>query len=167
MYDDWDEDLDFTISEGEQYVLFSSNNTLLGLPSSSVIEIVEFPMITPIALAHPCVLGVANIRGNIVAVVDTSKRIWDHFTPITKRTSLILLKMENEESPLSVGIVVDTILEVESMLESGFIDRPPFGLSIDKKYIAAITQYKEEYLILLELQELLHLETLSRIKETR
>lgn len=167
MYDDWDEDLDFTISEGEQYVLFTSNNTFLGLPSSNVIEIIEYPLITAIPLAHESVLGVANVRGNIVSIIDISKRIWNRFTPITKRSSLVIVRLETEEQPLLVGVVVDEILEVESMMETTFIDRPPFGLTIDKKFISSISKNKEEYLILLNLPELLNLDILSKIKEIR
>lgn len=167
MYDDWDEDLDFTISEGEQYLLFTVHETLLALPSTDVVEIVEFPIVTPIPLAHPSVLGVANIRGNIIAIVDTAKRVWDHSTPISKRTSLIIIRIESEESLLLAGIVVDEILEVESMLETNFITPPAFGLSIDKEYVASIARYKEEYLIILEPKELLNLEVLSQIKEIR
>lgn len=167
MYDDWDEDLDFTISEGEQYVLFSSNDTMLALPSSNVVEIIEYPLITAIPLANESVLGVANVRGNIVGVIDLSKRIWDRFTPITNRTSLIIVRLDKEEYTLSAGIVVDEILEVESVSEKMFIEPPSFGLTIDKGFIESIIQYKEEYLILLDLPKLLTLETLSQIKEIR
>lgn len=167
MYDSWDDDLDFTISDGDQYVLFASNQTMFALPSTEVIEIVEFPPITTIAMANSAITGVANIRGNIIAIIDISAILWDASTTITPHTSVIIVRLKHEEEYLLVGLIVDEILEVDTFNPEHFLERPPFGFKIDKKYISSIAQYKENYLMVLDLKHLIDIEKLAEPKGKR
>lgn len=164
MNDAWDDDLDFTLKEGDQFVLFLSDQTLFALPSADVVEIIEFPPITTIAMINPSILGVANIRGNIIGIIDMARLIWGHPTSLTPRTSVIIVRLHVEDEILSIGLIVDEILEVETFNPSDFLECPPFGLKIEKKYIQSIIAYKENYIMLLDLKNLLNIHSLSEPK---
>lgn len=164
MYDSWDDDLDFTISDGDQYVLFSLNETLCAIPSSEVIEIVEYPPLTTIPMANEAIMGVANIRGNIIGIIDISMILWGFQTPITPHTSVIIVRIGIEDEYMMVGLLVDEILEVDTFNPNDFLERPSFGFKIDKKYISSIAHYKENYLMVLDLNHLIDVEKLAEPK---
>jgi purine-binding chemotaxis protein CheW len=160
QWDD-DDDLDLAIKEGEQYLLFYSKETLFAISSSHITEIVEYPAITKVPMTHEAILGVANIRGSIVGIIDLSVLLWKQATLLTPRTSVIIIQTQNEGEKVNIGLLVDEIFEVDNLPESDIIVRPPFGLTIDKKYIASISPYKNEYLMLLNMENILDIETLS------
>ncbi|MDD5051278.1 MAG: chemotaxis protein CheW [Sulfuricurvum sp.] len=161
LWDDED-DLDLSIKEGDQYLLFYSNEVLFGISSAKVVEIVEYPVITKVPMTNNAVLGVANIRGNIVGVIDLSIILWNNATSVSARTSLVIVTIEINDEYLNVGLVVDEIFEVDSLPQTDILNRPPFGLTIDKKYIDSIATYKNSYLMLLNLSNVLNVEYLSQ-----
>lgn len=161
QWDD-DDDLDLTIKEGEQYLLFYSKETLFAVNSADIAEIVEYPAITKVPMSHKAILGVANIRGSIVGVIDLSVLLWSQTTHLTPRTSVIIMHTHNEGEKINIGLLVDEIFEVDNLPQSDIIVRPPFGLTIDKKYIASIAPYKNEYLMVLDMESVLDIETLAK-----
>jgi len=52
--------------------VFEAGKELLALDSSRIEEIVRIPAITPVRGASACVLGVANLRGRIITVLDAA-----------------------------------------------------------------------------------------------
>lgn len=159
---EWDDDdLDLSIKEGEQYLLFYSNETLFAISSASVAEIVEFPSITKVPMMHKAILGVANIRGSIVGLIDLSVRIWEKETILTPRSSIIIIHTQTKEEKVDIGILVDEIFEVDNLPEADILNCPSFGFTIDKKFIASIASYKNDYLMILDIPNILDIDHLA------
>lgn len=69
-------------------------------------EILMMPPMTPVPGTKPWLLGVANIRGNLVAVVDLRNYLEGDRTPIGDRSRLLLARQPGG----SVGLLVDEVL---------------------------------------------------------
>jgi purine-binding chemotaxis protein CheW len=93
---------------GSTYVLFRLGEEHYGLPVSSVVSIIRYKAPTPVPRASEAVLGVVNLRGRILPVVDLGRRFSGRaFEP--KSSSRIVV---TEGAGGVVGIAVDLASEV-------------------------------------------------------
>lgn len=81
-----------------------TRNLLSGI--NEVNEILLMPSITPVPGVKPWLLGVANVRGNLVAIVDLRGYIEGTRTPVNDRSRVLLARQAGS----SVGLLVDEVL---------------------------------------------------------
>jgi len=102
-------------SDGEygfdQFITFALQNTLLALPLSSALEIGHLPMITPLFNLPDWVLGVSNIRGEVISIVDL-KTYFELPSSGPKRGGRLII-VHNRE--MKVGMLVDRIMGILSL----------------------------------------------------
>lgn len=98
------------ILDGQSYAL----NVL------QVQEILCFDDVTPVPGAPDYVLGVINVRGNIVTIVDASKRIGLTREAGDRIEWIVILDADGEH----VGLLVDEVLEVNNVDESRIEQAP-------------------------------------------
>jgi purine-binding chemotaxis protein CheW len=95
----------------DQFITFALQNTLLALPLSSALEIGHRPMITPLFNLPDWVLGVSNIRGEVVSIVDLKK--YFELPPSGSKRGGRLIIVHNRD--MKVGMLVDRILGILSL----------------------------------------------------
>jgi purine-binding chemotaxis protein CheW len=107
-------------AEGK-YLALALGEEEYGIPVLDVREIVGLMPITRVPNASPNVLGVMNLRGKVVPVVDLRARLGAQMLEATRQTCIVVVKPEG--SPL-IGILVDQVLEVMQPAEAD-LDRSP------------------------------------------
>ena len=96
------------LAQGDTYVLFRLGAEEYGLPVGAVVSIVRFRLPTPVPRASEFVLGVVNLRGRVLPVIDLGRRFsGEQF--VAGPTSRIVVT-EGESG--AVGIAVDSAHEV-------------------------------------------------------
>ena len=81
-----------------------TRNLLSGI--NEVNEILLMPAMTPVPGVKPWLLGVANVRGNLIAIVDLRGYIEGTRTPVNDRSRVLLARQPGG----SVGLLVDEVL---------------------------------------------------------
>lgn len=134
-----------------QWVTFQLDQEKYGVNVLRVQEIIRMTEITPVPGAPGYVLGVINLRGNVVPIISTRDRFNLPAAEPTPETRIILVNLEKQV----VGIVVDSVAEVVN-LEAGEIEKAP---SMDKdewvQFIHGVARRQSDLLILLDLSKLL------------
>lgn len=144
-----------------QNLSFHCMNVALALPISRVREIIEYGNLTTVPMMPPYVLGVINLRGNVVPVVDLSARFGAGATKLGKRTCIIILELPRAGESALVGLVVDAVDEVLDV-DSGQIEPPPsFGTAIRSDFILGMARREQGFLIILRVDKLLDLDALQ------
>ena len=77
-----------------QYLTFQAGNKDLAISILDVKEIIEINTITDVPMTPDYIRGVINLRGNVVPVIDLSARLGKHCSEITKRSCIVLVKVE-------------------------------------------------------------------------
>lgn len=135
-----------------QIATFYLGDTLCGIDIDLVQEINGDLDFTPVPLADDSVLGIMNLRGQIVTVIDQGMKIG--FPPFKKTSSsrVIIVRSENEH----IGVVVDTVREVVTVPRS-VIAKPPSNIkgSQGNFFSGVIQTEKHELLALLDIDEIL------------
>ncbi len=87
-------------------IAFSIEGAKLVVEISEISEILPIPELTQVPGAKSWVLGVANIRGNLVSVVDFRRFLSDERTPMSKSVRVLLINQEGG----NVGLLVDEVI---------------------------------------------------------
>lgn len=99
----------------KSYLIFKLNQYRYGLETAAVQEIFFLPEVTPVEEAPPDIVGVLNLRGNILPVMDLSVRFGHRAIQYQITDSVIVL----EWLGVRVGIIVtavDEVREIETLL---------------------------------------------------
>ena len=138
--------------ESVQIATFYLDDTLCGIDIDLVQEINGDLAFTPVPLAEPSVLGIMNLRGQIVTVIDQGLRIGFPPLKITSDSRVIIVRSGNEQ----LGVVVDRVTEVVTV-PRGTISKPPSNIkgSQGKFFRGVIQTDKHELLALLDIDEIL------------
>lgn len=91
--------------------VFTIGGELFALDVAAVREVVTVDEVTPVPLAPPHVLGVANLRGTVLAVVDPRAVLGLESRPAGRRLRALVVAAAGCE----VALVVDDVLGLESL----------------------------------------------------
>ncbi len=134
-----------------QWVTFSLDNESYGIDVMQVQEVLRMTEVAPVPGAPPYVLGIINLRGNVVTVIDTRQRFGVGASETNDSTRIVII----ESDKLVVGILVDSVAEVVEMRQSQIESAPNVGNEESSKYIQGVYSKEDDLLILVDLNKLL------------
>lgn len=122
--------------------------------AQNVREIIRPLDVSPVPRSPKHLLGVINLRGKIIPVVDLRVRFSLEFTGRTGRTCIVVTQTGKAPGETRLtGLMVDEALEVLTLNE---IDEPPsFGSSVDTSFLKGLAKVKDSVVMLLDLERLL------------
>ncbi len=139
-----------------QYLTFLLAGEEYGVEILRVQEIKGWDSATPIPNTPEHVLGVLNLRGAIVPIIDLRKRFDLESIPYGPTTVVIVVKMINENQERTVGLVVDAVSEVYKLESEEIQTAPDMGGNISTEFIRGLATVEDKMLILLEVDELVN-----------
>ncbi len=141
------------IAEDEvlQWVTFQLDRETYGINVMQVQEVLRYTEIAPVPGAPDFVLGIINLRGNVVTVIDTRSRFGLDSADITDNSRIVIIEAEKQ----TVGIVVDSVAEVVDIYSNEIESAPNVGNDETARYIEGVVSRGEELLILVDLNKLL------------
>jgi purine-binding chemotaxis protein CheW len=134
-----------------QWVTFRLADEIYGINVMQVQEVLRVSEIAPVPGAPHYVLGIINLRGNVVTVIDTRIRLGLATSEVTDSTRIVII----EGSKHVVGILVDCVAEVVDLTMSDVESAPSVGNDESAKYIQGVASRDGELLILVDLNKLL------------
>src|SRR5205823_3689408 len=142
-----------TAKQGERQVLFTLAGTDYAVPLANVLEIGRPLTITPTPNVPEWVLGVANLRGDIVSMVDL--RAFFGLEPSAHDPSRRVLVVRARTEDLTAGLVVDRVKGMRYLPPERV--GPPVALAEDRigPYTRGILEHEGRLLVLLDLDRLL------------
>ena len=138
----------------KQFVSFSLGGEIYGMDILMTESIERMSGITRVPKTSPYVVGVTNIRGDIIPVVDLRKRLGLDSIDYDDDTRIIISVHEDYK----VGLVVDKVNDVFSVAESDIQKRDGVFKENDNEHISHIIKLDDGYILILDLLEILELE---------
>ncbi|MDE1514587.1 MULTISPECIES: chemotaxis protein CheW [Vibrio] len=134
-----------------QWVTFQLEEETYGINVMQVREVLRYTEIAPVPGAPDYVLGIINLRGNVVTVIDTRSRFGLMQGEITDNTRIIVIESERQV----IGILVDSVAEVVYLRSSEIDSTPSVGTDESSKFIQGVSNRDGKLLILVDLNKFL------------
>lgn len=143
------------LAEAGEYLTFSVSRVTYGAPILHVREIIGAMEITAFPQCPPCVLGVINLRDQIIPVVDMRQRfdIADEDIPV--RGCTIVVETHTDGQSRRVGLNVDRVSDVLEISAEQIEAAPGLGRSVEGRFVAGMAKVGAELVILLDIDRLL------------
>jgi len=122
-------------------------------------EVLRMTEITPVPGAPGYVIGIINLRGNVVTITDTRKRFGLGPKEISDDSRIIIVEIKNNV----VGILVDSVTDVVDLESSEIEPAPNVGNEEKNKYIDGVVSRDGELLIVIDLNKYLSEEELNNV----
>ena len=146
-------DVDETVNNDPeiQLVTFRLKDETYGINVMQVQEVLRVAEIAPVPGAPHYVLGIINLRGNVVTVIDTRVRFGLPSAEIDDLSRIIVIESEAQV----VGILVDSVAEVVDLHASEIDSAPNVGNEESSRYIQGVASRDNNLLIVVDLNKLL------------
>ncbi len=141
---------------GGKYMTFKLADEAYGVEILNVREIVGLMEITPVPRAPEFIRGVVNLRGKVIPVVDLRLKFGMPRTEATDQTVIVVVQVRTAARGLTMGLLVDEVLEVLS-IEGTQIERPPSlgGDPRDVDFLLGIGKAADRVIFLLDIGRVL------------
>ena len=154
-------------NEPGQYLTFLLGEEMFAFNVLCTNEVLEVTHITRVPGAGDAMIGVINLRGSVVPVIDLRKRLNMPVKEYTVDTAIIIIETEYGDEKVTIGVLVDAAKQV-IMLDAVQLEAPPkVGMNINIDYINAIGKYENQFIILLNSDRIFSEKELMAAMESR
>jgi purine-binding chemotaxis protein CheW len=142
-----------------KYMTFKLAKEEYGLEILKVREIIGLMDITRIPRSPDFVRGVINLRGKVIPVIDLRLKFNMSPAEATEQTVIIVVQYGAKNQDISMGILVDEVVEVLGFNADQIEPAPAFGNeAIETEYIFGVGKFGQRVLFLLDIARVLSLE---------
>ncbi len=149
----------------QQFVTFSLGEELFGVEVSRTREILSLTPMTKVPQTPGYLLGVINLRGQVVPVVDMRLKLGLPAGVETEDTCIIVVEVQIDDEPIVVGALADAVREVLE-IRSDQIEPPPrLGTRLKTEFINGMGKIDEQFMILLNIDRIFNSEELALVQD--
>ena len=149
--------------EAHQYLTFALASELYAVGILNVKEIIEYGNLTEIPMMPVFIRGVINLRGAVVPVIDLAARFGGTQSKVGKRSCIVIVEMQQDDTKQDLGIMVDAVSEVLEVPGSEIEPPPAFGAKIRADFIAGMGKVNGKFVIILDIQRVLSVEEMASL----
>lgn len=144
----------------ERFLCFMLANEEYAMPLLSVKEVIAVPEITPVPQTPPYFLGILNLRGQVISLIDL--RIKLGIKPSNTSENAVIIC---EVPGFSMGVVVDSIESVLAIQAGQKVEKPDLNHAKASKFITGVYQKEERLVLMLDIEKTLDLQDISLMKK--
>ena len=149
-----------------QYVTLGIGQEVFAVPVELVLEILDMRRVCRIPEAPSYMLGLLDLRGRSVPVLDLRAKLGLPAHSATDATRILVIEVTMNGRPLVLGLVADRVIEVLAM-SGGEIEPPPeIGVRWRSEYISGVGHRGENFIIIFDLPRLFSTEDAAAIQSS-
>lgn len=140
------------ITEEIKIIVFKLKDEEYGVDVKQVKSIERMEKITRVPNTPPYVMGVINLRGIVIPIIDLRNRFGFEQDDYNEHTRIIIVKVEDIE----VGLIVDAANDVLDIPTNLIEPAPKVVGGVESVYIYGVAKISDRLLILLNLDKVLN-----------
>ncbi len=142
-----------------EYLSFTLDNELFAVNIFHIKEIIKPPAITEVPRTEPVILGILSLRGTIAPVVDLRRRLGLKAAPVSRKSRILLVFLQQE----MIGLLVDEVRHVVRLREEDI--EPPPGVfdRTEAEHILGVGRQHGEMYTLLDLNSVIQIDKYLKV----
>lgn len=148
----------------DKYIEFCLGEEKYALPLLTVREVISTPETTHIPNVPSYYVGIMNLRGQVITVLDARKKLGIRPNQDTKEQAVIIVSAGG----FQVGMVVDSINKVIKIDSKDQVTTiPEFAAQINARFINSVIKKDDSLTIILNIMEVLDIKVLQGIQTNK
>jgi purine-binding chemotaxis protein CheW len=143
-----------------RFVKFKLNNEWYGQDITYIHEVNKVQSITEIPASPDYIVGVMNLRGRVIPVMDLRRRLGMPLMEITKETRVIVTGLLGSV----LGLMVDSVYQVSEISTSRISKPPETAVTERNKFIQGIGQMDDELVFFIDIESIFDEEIKTTLK---
>jgi purine-binding chemotaxis protein CheW len=149
----------------QQYVTFSLSDELFGVEVQRTREILSLSPVTKVPQTPDYLLGVINLRGQVVPVVDMRLKLGLPAGEESEDTCIIVVEVQVDGEVIVVGALADAVREVLEIRSDQIEPAPRLGTRLKTEFISGMGKVDEQFLILLNIDRVFNTDELILVQD--
>lgn len=150
-----------TSKGSSRYLSFSLGTEDYAIPLRSVREVIAVPEITPIPSTPSHFLGIMNLRGQVISIIDLRQKLG--VKPQNQADASVIIC---DLAPLCLGVVVDSINSVLSPTDGEISEKPEIQSNRNTDYIQGVFRNGKKLVLVLDVAKALGVNDLQTAAKT-
>ncbi len=150
-----------TRGASSSYVTFSLEDETYAIDVLQVQEVLKITEIAPVPGVPDYILGIINLRGDVVTVIDARRRMQLPERVPDDASRIVIIDVDNQ----NVGILVDSVAEVVRIPPDAVDPAPAVGNDQTSRFILGVSSTEDGLTILVDLNKLLSDDEWAAIRE--
>jgi len=142
-----------------QFCVFRAGRERFCLPVLEVEEVVDWPPVTRVPLSPPFLMGVFNLRGAIIPVVDIAVTEGRRPGLLPRSIIVSVLAAEDQNEELHVGIAADEVIGTYPAFEDALLEHTP----PEMPHCRGMLRHEDRLALVLDLRQLVQVFSVSAI----
>jgi purine-binding chemotaxis protein CheW len=143
----------------EQYITFTIGEEDYAISIINVEEIVKVTNLIKVPKSQSYFVGLMDIRGKVVNMIDLSKKIMNKKTNESNLNRAIIVKIQSK----SLGIIVDKVSHVVHFAPNQIDPPPPSVKGVSSNYILGVAKRDNRFIIIMDIEKILTSEELAEV----
>jgi len=149
------------------YLTFKLGEEEFAVHVSKVLNILEMADITKVPRTPDYLMGVINLRGSVLPVVDTRLKLGMSPTLVDKNTCIVVMEMYLDGEKNHIGGLVDQVEAVHEISEQQILQAPDLVRGINSNLLHGMTHIDDQFIMVLDIEQVLVSEELREISSER
>ncbi len=131
----------------ESIVALQVSGAALGVPLGQVNEINRGLDLTPVPCSPSAVLGVVNLRGEIVTLLDLGEILFGRPAVATADSRIVIVQVEDEK----LGLMIDRVGDVVSVVDHPLEAMPSHVPDSDARFFRGVLQQPSQLILVIDI----------------
>lgn len=150
-----------------QYLTFGLGDEIFALNVFQVREILDIAAVTKIPSTPDFMLGVINVRGCVVPVIDLKAKLNLKRTNQTINNRFVIIEIIIESNMTIIGLLADAVHNVMDLSAEKIEAPPQLGVRWKSNFIKGIGKHNEDFIMILDVDHLFSAEEIAMLKNER
>ena len=153
-----------SVDGASQYVTLGLGDELFAVDVAFVREILDARAISKIPNAPTFMLGMIDVRGMAVPVVDLRRKLGMPPIEATEHTRIVVMEIGVDGRHRPMGLLADRVYEVTALASETMESVPEVGVRWRSDYIQAIARHNGAFVIIFDLDHLFNSNEIALIE---
>jgi purine-binding chemotaxis protein CheW len=150
------------MSTQQRYLCFNLGKEEFAIPLLTVKEVIGVPELTPIPQMPPYFLGMMNLRGNVITVMDLRTKLGIKPQPSEEQAVVIV-----EIGHLRLGCVVDCVNAVMTLNQEEVLEKPHMENSKASQAVTGVIRKEQGLILVIDIAKALSLDDKSLMSQAQ
>lgn len=148
----------------DTYLTFSLGEEYFAIDVAHVEKILEYQQVTKVPKSPNYMLGVFNLRGEVIPLIDTKLKFGMEATVITNSTCVLVITVDIEGEQVKLGSLVDNVREVVKIEKEDIMPLPSVGKQNKAEFIQGVFRANETFFMLLNADKIFSVDEVIELK---